>query len=256
MKHWMILMLMMGVLACQDDQVAAPSSGSEVSGEGGESSEEGGESSEEGGETVTIELEPGSENPELEHPPIDLPPVSAFASRMTIGMLEKSLPVVAGNDVNGNPINWTVTQQGNQVVGWEYGAFGGTLGRPDYIKVTAESMEPDMLYLKFMGDMATQVCQKIVEADKEKGSDAERVLTPFISIENPKEPTVVDENLAYLKLRFHGVKVASGDNEALTPLRDLYLGGASGPGSDLEQAIAGWKSVCVGLLLSPEFHVY
>jgi len=291
MKQWMILMLMVGVLACQDDQLAVSSSGSENSEEGGESADEGGESSEEGGEsseeggesseeggesseeggesaeeggessgeggeTVTIELEPGSENPELEHPPLDLPPVSAFASRMTIGMLESSLPIVAGNDVNGVPINWTVNVQGSEMIGWEYGAFGGTLGRPDYVKVTAESMEPDMLYLKFMGDMANQVCQKILEADKEKSTDADRVMTPYVSIDAPGDATALDQNLAYLKLRFHGVKVDSGDPEALNSLRDLYLGGSAGPGSELDKAIAGWKSVCVGLLLSPEFHVY
>ncbi len=287
MKAWFLTLgVLFLLLGCQDDpRQASPIAGGEAAEEGGEANEEGGEAAEEGGEAaeeggeaaeeggeaneeggeaneeggddvVSLGLEAQEGNPDLEHPAMELPPESAASNRITIGMLEHSIPVVAGNLGDGTPINWTVFSKGQVRDAWEYGVLGRTLGKPDYVTVTNESTDPDMLYAKFMTDMAQHICDKMRQADTEAGTNGDRVLTRYVSLTDVNNPAAIAKNLAYLKLRFHGVKVSDTDTETLAPLQALYDGGAVGNGTMLEKAIAGWNAVCVGLFLSPEFHIY
>ena len=236
-------------------------SGTESSEEGGESgtesSEEGGESGTESpGEGVVLGAEPQGSPPDLEHPGMDLPPIGAATNRKTIGMLEASIPIIAGKNELGEPINWILPGLSNGKSAWDYSVLGLTLGRPDFVSITSENMEPDMLYVKFMADMAQNVCEQIIDADNAVGETGERVLTRYILMTDLNNAQAIQKNLAYLKLRFHGVKVDLEDTEALDPLNALYLASSQGPGSPIQAAVEGWRAVCIGLFLSPEFHIY
>jgi hypothetical protein len=64
---------------------------------------------------------------------------------------------------------------------------------------------------------------------------------------------VVRDNLRYLKLRLHGVKIAATDDAAVAKLATLFDEAAKGAkGSTTE----GWRAVCVALLTDAEFHTY
>ncbi|MCA3015787.1 MAG: hypothetical protein INH41_25655, partial [Myxococcaceae bacterium] len=70
----------------------------------------------------------------------------------------------------------------------------------------------------------------------------------------------VDQNLGYLKLRFHGIKVVAGDETTLGPLRTLFddaVKGAAGTATPTAAHVReGWRAVCVALLMAPEYHLY
>lgn len=178
--------------------------------------------------------------------------------RLSVDQLEATLPVIAGSDQNGASITWTYTVRGTPLVATSDQALGKTLGRPDYVSVTAEPAEPDMLYAKFMDDMARDVCTKMLSADLARSSSASRTLVRFASTSEVGDTAAVLENLRYLRLRFWGEKVS--DDASLTPELTLFeqaVATAAAAGqSTSAQAQAGWKAVCVGMLNAPAFHLY
>jgi hypothetical protein len=188
----------------------------------------------------------------VDHPPLELPPESRATKRLTVDMLEASLPIVAGVDGAGNAITWTIKRGGNtQVAALGDSALGKTLGRPDYAQITEEPALPTPLYAKFMDDMARDVCGKMVAADAALGESGARTLARLASLTDATDLTAIRANLRYLMLRFLGQKLADGDDDAVAPLLTLFQ--AASAGSDGK---AGWTAVCVGLLTSPAFHIY
>jgi hypothetical protein len=103
------------------------------------------------------------------------------------------------------------------------GVLSSTLGDPDYQEITTENLDPSPLYVKFMEDMANNVCANAPAA----------ILEP--------KPTHA-ENVSALKLKLHGEYLPPGD-PSLKPLLDLY-------------DKAGVRAVCVALLAAPEFFLY
>jgi hypothetical protein len=197
---------------------------------------------------------PTNEGPGLpvDHPPLELPPESRSTKRLSVDMLEASLPIVAGVDTTGAPITWTIKAAGNtQVPALADTALGRTLGRPDYAQTTEEPALPTPLYAKFMDDLARDVCAKMVAADAAVGESGTRTLTRFASLTDATDLTAIRANLRYLSLRLLGQKVADGDDDTVVPLLTLFQAAA---GAD--DGTAGWTAVCVGLLTSPAFHIY
>lgn len=188
----------------------------------------------------------------VDHPPIELPPESRSTKRLTVDMLEASLPVIAGVDGAGAPITWTIKGGGNtQLAALGDNALGKTLGRPDYAQTTDEPALPTPLYAKFMDDMARDVCTKMVAADVAAGESGARTLTRFASLSDATDLTAIRTNLRYLSLRFLGQKVADNDEDTVAPLLALFQAAAGATDGK-----AGWTAVCVGLLTSPAFHIY
>jgi hypothetical protein len=116
-----------------------------------------------------------------------------------------------------------------------------TLGRPDYLQVTDETLDPSPLFMKFMMDLGQVFCSNIAKYDPQRPVD-QRVLTRY---DDP------DQNLRYMILRFTGI-----EGDAATPyvgrLRQVYdatSGGAMG-------SSGGWQAVCLALFTSPEFLLY
>ena len=176
-------------------------------------------------------------------------PASAGVQRLSVRQLAQTLPVVLGGNT------------------WQVGANNGfntrsaTLGEPDYINVVDENLEASSLYQKFMGDMARDGCTRTANADGALAQSA-RVLMRFVSLTDTvtSNRSGVDENLRYLKLRFHGVKVAPTDTASLDGLRTVFdaaVRGAAGTSTPTAAHVKeGWRAVCVSLLTAPEYHLY
>ena len=183
----------------------------------------------------------------FEHPDVALPPPARQTTRLSVDELDASIQVVAGSWNNGAPINWSYF--------WtpmlRYDVIGKTLGKTDdFGQVTAESREITPLYVKYMDDMASHVCQTIGWADEDKQQE-DRTLLRFVDDPTTATDGDINANLRYLLLRFHGEYVAPTDTDSLVEIRAVYdtVLAAS-------DAVTAWDAVCNALLLSPAFHAY
>jgi len=192
-----------------------------------------------------------------EHPAVELPPTSASIKRLTVTMLSNSLPIVAGEDATGQPITWTVLRPGGDkpIPALEPQALGRALGHPDYLEVTVEPAQPTALYVKFMDDMARDVCDKMLESDIQQPNSEQRQLVRFSPLNNVDDIEAIDANLRYLMLRFLGQRVAPDDVESIEALRTAFVTSATAATTEPPQK-SGWRTVCVALLSSPAFHLY
>ncbi len=182
----------------------------------------------------------------VDHPTLDAPLISAGTRRLTVEQLRRSLPVLMGNDENGEPITWKVGSKN----GLDDNA--DTLGEADYLNTTEDNVEPAPLYLKFIDDAARDVCKRALDADETRSDPKTRALLRHAELTDTIEsaPAEIDRNLRYLKLRFHATKIADDDVTRIAPLRTLFAKGSA------EDVKSGWHLVCVALLESPELHLY
>lgn len=177
-------------------------------------------------------------------------PESAGTQRLSIRQLATTLPIVLG----GNTWMTNSTTQG-------FTSRAATLGEPDYINEVEENLEPSALFMKFMGDAARDGCTRTANADAALAANS-RVLMRFVSLTDTvtSNRTAVDENLRYLKLRFHGVKVQPADTTTIEALRTVFdsaVRGAAGANTPTAAHVKeGWRTVCVALLTAPEYHLY
>jgi hypothetical protein len=207
-------------------------------------------------ESTPLEVQQLGPSDGVDHPEIEVPPTSAKIKRLLVDQIIDSLPVVAGQKKNGEDMNWVISIE---ELGKTYDAFlllARTLGKPDFVEVTQQNREPSALYIKFMGDMALDVCDSVVEADAVQSDPEDRVLTRFI-VSEPATDQEINDNLRYLTLRFFGHRVADDDDESLADLRGVYSAAFDeAPGGTDNKASLGWHAVCVALLTSPSFHLY
>jgi hypothetical protein len=176
-----------------------------------------------------------------------------WARRLQIDRLQATLPRVAGKDENGQPIRWLV----NGKDGLSDAVFGIVLGRPDYVTRTEENPAPSSLYLKFMRDMARDVCTKMVAADMTRDESVEHTLWRFAPVDGTATDAQITENLQYLLLRFLGMKV-DASHELVVDYRTVFDAGISSMGLETSSTKAqaeGWRGVCIGLFESPLFHI-
>jgi hypothetical protein len=115
-----------------------------------------------------------------------------------------------------------------------------TLGRPDYARVTEESLEPTPLYMKFMLDLGAIYCGNLADYEPTRPA-ADKFYTRNAN---------VDDNLAWLLLRFTGIE-GEGAKPYLTRLRAAYDRGAKGA-----RPLGGYEAACLSLFTSPEFLLY
>jgi hypothetical protein len=115
------------------------------------------------------------------------------------------------------------------------------LGRPDYLQVTEESLEPSPLFMKFMMDLSGYICTALSDFDPMRPKE-QRILARF---DDP------EENIRFIIFRFTGIEGAMAD-EYVARLRVVY---DAGTGS-ARGARGGGEAVCMALFTSPEFLVY
>ena len=157
------------------------------------------------------------------------------ARRLTVDNLRKSIPLLFNN------VTWT--QRVRNVEVNMFDQLSRTLGEADYLEVTVPNTEPSPLFAKFMDDMAGQVCEKAIQSDL-RVAESER---SFV-----RSPDDVDENLRFIRLKFHGIYVPQSSTEGIKDLRILYDDILSDTGSpDI-----AWYGVCVATITAPEFMAY
>ena len=176
-------------------------------------------------------------------------PSSAEPQRLSVRQLAQSLPVVLGGNT------WMAGSANG------FNSRSATLGEPDYLGTVDENLEASTLYQKFMADAARDGCTRAANADAALAANT-RVLMRMVSLTDTvtSNASAVDANLRYLKLRFHGVKVATGDTTSIAGLRTVFgdaVRGAAGTGTPTAAHVKeGWRAVCVALLTAPEYHLY
>lgn len=177
---------------------------------------------------------------------------SRGSGRLSVNQLRLSFPIVAGQTPEGEGLTWNQLER-----------FAPALGEPDFADVTMENLDPSPLYAKFMDDAARDVCNRILDNDPELASAPARSLYRFVDFQDTvaSNPVGVDQNLRYLKLRFHGVRVPDDETKGIAPLRALFAQGvAAAQGGAAAPSVAhvreGWRLVCVALMTAPEFHIY
>jgi hypothetical protein len=185
--------------------------------------------------------------------------------RISLDSLQASLGIVAGNDIHGEPIYWSIPNgTGTPHDGLNSGAyskFGDELGRPNYLTETEENVLTTALYMKFMRDLAANVCSQMVEADRAYGPSSlpagDRNLWRFAPVSKPASAEQVTQNIQYLVLRFLALK-ATIDAPLVASLLEVYRAGETStghPSGDENAQIEGWRGVCIALLESPLFHL-
>ena len=163
----------------------------------------------------------------VDHPDVEsLKVLSRGPRRMSVEQLERSLEVIIGIPDGQFDLDRTLAM---------------TLGEPDYLTVTEESLEPTPLYMKFMMDLAAYTCQLVRDYDPQRPVE-ERVLTRY---------TDEDQNIRHILLRFTGLDGSDAD-PYVERLSRVYQAGRSGPMGDA----SGWEAVCIAVFTSPEFLLY
>ena len=176
--------------------------------------------------------------------------LAAAARRLSIDQLEGSIPVLTGSEELG----WRFKFNGSLYEGFK--TLGVTLGRPDYFQLTEESRESTALYVKLMGDMSADVCEKVLAADAERDLE-ERTFLRFEDLGDTDE-AVIRENLRYLKLFYLGEYVTDDAGvDDLAAVFEIAFTEADDAGVNTLLSVRdGWKAVCMAMLASPNFHIY
>ncbi|MCB9643621.1 MAG: mitochondrial large ribosomal subunit protein uL30m [Myxococcales bacterium] len=155
------------------------------------------------------------------------------ARRLSIDQIKKSIPQLF------NGITWTDTSNRNM-----FDQYAITLGKADYIEVTANNREASSLFMKFMDDMASYVCSKAVEADLKMSDTDKRSVVRY--------PEDVDKTLRFLRLKLHAVFVPTGSTKGIEKLRKLQEAIMTQTKSEAK----AWTGVCIAMVASPDFFAY
>lgn len=173
------------------------------------------------------------------------PPMTETRSRRRMDLDQLAAAIEQVTD----GVGWT-EQRGGQEISL-FDDLASTLGKADYVEITAESLEPSALFQKFLADAARSVCAKVSARDAERDVE-DRLLTAGLDYEaGAIEGAAVEANLARLMLRFHGHKYAVGD-PALAEWTWLYESVVHTTGAPT----AAWNAVCVALISHPDFYTY
>ncbi|MCA9569003.1 MAG: hypothetical protein KC656_14235 [Myxococcales bacterium] len=129
--------------------------------------------------------------------------------------------------------------------------LSGTLGKPEFLDSTEEDLAPGLLFQKFLDDAANAVCDTLVERELAGTSNV------LLGAAGPTDTratnaAAVDAALAAALLRYHGRRVSPGDPQ-LDPWTLLFDSTLTVTGGD---TMAAWRSVCIGLIVHPDFYQY
>jgi len=161
--------------------------------------------------------------------------------RMDLDQLETAILTVTGD------IYWGMSEGERK-----FDDLAQTLGKPDYLDVTNEDLSPSMLFQKFLGDAARDVCEQLIARELET-PPKERIFLAEISETDTSEtnPEGVEANLRYLLRRFHSSDVGPGSPQ-LNPWTWLFDSSVH----VTDDPTAAWRTVCVGLIVHPDFYSY
>jgi hypothetical protein len=161
--------------------------------------------------------------------------------RMDIDQLTASIQRVT------NGIGWFRGWDGRD----EFDVYAQTLGKPNYTDMTAEDLTPSLLFEKFLDDASRNVCDQLV--DRERAGAADPILLAHVSATDTLATNAdgIRQNLAALLLRFHG-RVVDPASPQIDPWVRVFDASATATADPL----GGWRAVCVGLFLHPDFYSF
>lgn len=162
--------------------------------------------------------------------------------RMDIDQLAASLSRVTG-------VTWTEVVDQQTVDLFE--RLSGSLGKPDYQSSTDEDLSPGLLFQKFLDDAATMTCGTLLERESTPSPDHHLMVHAGLDDRPDDADDAIRANLSAALLAFHGRPVGPQD-EALAPWHWLFTTVLDG-GDDTR---AAWRTVCVALILHPDFSAY
>jgi hypothetical protein len=152
--------------------------------------------------------------------------------RMDVDQLTASIQRVTGG------IGWFRGWDGRDY----FDVYAQTLGKPNYTDLTAEDLTPSLLFQKFLDDASREVCDDLVDREEDLAA-ADRILWTSEDLR---------ESLRAALLRWHGTSVRA-DSPRIDPWVTLYETSAAAVPDD---PMEGWRAVCVGLFLHPDFYSY
>ncbi len=164
------------------------------------------------------------------------------ARRLSVIQLKKSLPKLFGG------ITWTLKTRTAEYNNFD--RLSKTLGQADYLQMTITNLDPSPLFMKFMDDMAGQVCRKAVERDFKQKDPKARVIVRY------SDPA---QNLRFLRLKFHSLWIPPNSDRGIKGLLTLFnkikakFSSKTDPKRGEREA---WIGVCIAILTSPEFLSY
>lgn len=132
---------------------------------------------------------------------------------------------------------------------WKYGntnmfdSLARTLGQADYMQVTFSTRDSTSLFMKFMDDMAGNVCKAAVKKDLQTQNMETRSVIRYKD---------VDQNLRFMRLKFHSIYVPENSTESIKRLRTLY----DRILAKTRKESTAWEGICIAVLTSPEFFAY
>ncbi len=138
-----------------------------------------------------------------------------------------------------NGLKWTDSRKNDL-----FARLARTLGQADYIFATQSHRKPTMLFMKFMDDMAGNLCDKAVKADTQNKQTSGRMLIRY-----PRDP---DRNLRFLRLKFHTILVPKDSSDGIKRFRGLYDKVLRAT----QDSSKAWFAVCITMMTSPEFFAY
>lgn len=192
---------------------------------------------------VDVTVGPGTDVDLTPRPPAPEAP-HRERRRMDLDQLDATIRTVTGG------IGWTENRGGRDVN--LFSELAQTLGKPDYLQITDEDLEPSAMFQKFLDDAARSVCRDLVDAEASRPT-AEKVFfvhaAAVDTLSGSRES--VQANLQYLLLRFHGRKLAA-DAPEMEPWTWLMQSAEHVTDDQAEV----WRTLCVGLMTHPDFYTY
>lgn len=184
------------------------------------------------------------------HPPIDPLPdpelqgghVGRAPRRITVAQLKQSILVTTGRQ-------WSQIDN-----------LAQSLGQADFANVSSESIEPNLVFAKFVEDGAREVCLNTAQADLALPNAADRILSPEVPASVTDFTTLGDEviqkNLVYLSTRFWGQPLGSDELTAWTETFKGVAARAKAIGATTAARRQVWGAMCVGMMTDPRFVTY
>ena len=192
---------------------------------------------------VAVPVGPAVETPLM--PPDAVPePHARSRRRLDLDQLDATIRRVTGG------LGWT-EMRGNTEVNLLQ-ELSGTLGKPDFLTLTQEDLEPSAMFQKFLGDASRSVCTRLL-AREATAAPRDRV---FLVNVDPTDTWAtsqarIQQNVRTLLLRFHGRALGTSAPE-LASWYWLYESAEHVTRSPTE----AWRTICVGLLTHPDFYSY
>ena len=164
--------------------------------------------------------------------------------RMDVPQLKQAIQDVTGG------VAWTTN--GNGTGSDLFDELAPTLGEADFIFRTEHEFEPSPVFQKYLKDAAIAVCSELAGIDSSK-PESDRVLFKYVEPSDTPDSNqeAWEQNIAYLLLRYHGRKIAP-DHPDFATWRWLARGAYQGTAN----TESTWRTVCVGLIVHPDFYTY